>query len=239
MGYMPLMVNLKTVAVFGGERGEGLQKTQKLSVFADQVVVVPEADPGVPELVFPAGRLSEVKERLELTESRRVRVLPKRADLWSDQELQDLVAGCSFVVSDLTSRPENERISRICAQVGRPCTVVDTKDLSTVWFMSLAAAGSFTAAVSSGGRIAFFAARVREKIQKLLDDQAPQAPLWESLRDALPRENRLSGLNFLWKNTWFRLVMKIWGPKKAYTSGCKILKKKGFLSQNPDQKETV
>jgi siroheme synthase (precorrin-2 oxidase/ferrochelatase) len=167
---MPLMIDLKRVTVFGGERGEGLQKTQKLASFADELLVVCEAPVNQASIDLPAGPQSELKENLPLRSPRSVPVHPRRAADLSEAEIAALVTDRSFVVSDLEDREINQRIKAACDQLHVLCTVVDTKDLCSAWFMGLVRTDHLTVALSTSGAadpsatFSFFVPRLREAL---------------------------------------------------------------------------
>jgi len=167
---MPLMVDLKRVTVFGGERGEGLQKIQKLASFADELLVVPEARGQGATIDLPAGPQSELKENLPLAQARSVPVFPVAAGELDDETLGLLIRGRNFVVSDLVDRGINVRIKARADAEGVLCTVVDTKDLCSAWFMSLIRTDHLTVALSSAGAASptatssFFVPRLREAL---------------------------------------------------------------------------
>ena len=96
--YMPLNVDIKRCVVFGGEREEGLQKTEKMAVFADDLLIVPETRDAPDQIHLEAGPLQRVPESLSLSEPRVVPVAPEpaRAD-----NVADYVEGATFVTSDL------------------------------------------------------------------------------------------------------------------------------------------
>lgn len=177
MSHMPLMVDLKRVTVFGGERGEGLQKTQKLALFAEELLVVPEARGQGASIDLPAGPQSELKENLGLLEPRSVPVFPVSAGDLDDDALGLLIRGRNFVVSDLVDRRVNERIKARADAEGVLCTVVDTKDLCSAWFMSLIRTDHLTVAMSSAGTASptatasFFVPRLREALTPHVEAQ--------------------------------------------------------------------
>lgn len=177
MSHMPLMIELKRVTVFAGERGEGLQKTQKLASFADDLLVVPEVRGTAPSLDLPAGPQSELKENLPLAQPRSVPVHPVAAADLDDESLASLIEGRSFVVSDLVDRAVNERIKALADRFHVLCTVVDTKDLCSAWFMGLIRTDHLTVAVSSSGAASpsstssFFVPRLREALTPHVEAQ--------------------------------------------------------------------
>ncbi len=201
--YMPIMVDVQRVTVFGGERGEGLQKTQKLALFADEMLVVPEGPVGA-TIELPAGPQSELREKLTLPTPRSIPVHPRRAGDLSDDELRRLIAGRTWVVSDLENRGVNERIYRIAGEEHVLCTVVDTKDLCTVWFMSLVQTEHIKVAISSGAKVSFFAPRMREYLQPLVEARELEASVLAQIRSEHSRETRIQVLERLYADPHFR-----------------------------------
>ncbi len=206
--YMPIMVDIQRVTVFAGERGEGLQKTQKLALFADELLVVPEGSAGA-TIELPAGPQSELREKLPLPAPRSVPVHGKRAAELSDDELRGLIAGRTWVVSDLEDRGINERIFRIAGEEHVLCTVVDTKDLCTVWFMSLVQTEHIKVGISSGAKVSFFAPRMREYLQPLVERRELEASVLAQIRSEHPRETRVQVLERLYADPQFRSLADI------------------------------
>lgn len=202
--HMPLMVELKSVVVFGGERGEGLQKTQKLALFADELLVVPEARGQSLTIDLPAGAQSELKEKLLLKEPRSVPVYPKAADQLGPFELGRLLKGRSYVVSDVVDRKFNERLKSACDRRHILCTVVDTKDLCSAWFMGLIQTEHLTVAISSGGTISFFVPRLREYLTPLIEAKETEASVLSAYRGTVPKADREEALAALFADPEFR-----------------------------------
>lgn len=215
MSYMPLMVDMKRVVVFGGERGEGLQKTQKLALFADELLVVPEAEGVGATIELPAGAQSELKEKLLLPRPRSVPVHPRAAARLRWGELRRLVRDRTWVVSDLVDRRLNERIRAECRRQGVLCTVVDTKDLCSAWFMGLIQTEHLTVAVSSGGTISFFVPRLREYLTPLIEARETEASVLSTIRSSLAREEREEALGRLYANPEFRRLADAGTPYDA------------------------
>jgi len=202
--YMPIMVDIQRVTVFGGERGEGLQKTQKLALFADELLVVPETAMTARTIELPAGPQSELREKLPLPAPRSVPVHDKRAGELTDGELRVLIAGRTWVVSDLENRAINERIFRIAGEERVLCTVVDTKDLCSVWFMSLVQTEHIKVGISSGAKVSFFAPRMREYLQPLVERREVEASVLARIRGEHSRETRVQVLERLYADPRFR-----------------------------------
>ncbi len=216
--YMPLNVDIKKAYIFGGERGEGLQKTQKLGIFADEILVIAEefrtldemfmGNGQEREIIIPPGYPSELNEKLYLETQRRVPVHPVLA---RDMDLEGLLQPGPgvFVVSDLQDRKLNERISRLCQSRGILCNIIDTKDLCTVWFMSLIQTPSLSVAISSRGGAAFFSARLREELQPLIEDRDQVSRILTEVRASLPQgKDRLGVLEKIYKDWKFQRLVK-------------------------------
>jgi siroheme synthase-like protein len=209
---MPIMVDIQRVTVFGGERGEGLQKTQKLALFADEMLVVPEGHVAAETIELPAGPQSEVREKLPLPTPRSVPVHPQLAEQLSDDELRGLITGRTWVVSDLENRGVNERIFRIANEEHVLCTVVDTKDLCDVWFMSLVQTEHIKVGISSGATVSFFAPRMREYLQPLVEKRELEASVLAQIRSEHPRETRAKVLERLYADPRFRSQVDAGAP---------------------------
>jgi len=210
--YMPLMVDIKRAVVFAGERGEGLQKTQKLALFADELLVVSEAPPSSPEIVIPPGKPSEVNENLVLKAERRVPVHPVRA---ADADLDALVAGATFVTSDLADRALNERIVAVAQKHHVLCNIIDTRDLCDTWFMSLIETDHLIAGLSTKAKATYYVTRLRKHLETKFVRWEKEAAFTAAARELLPRERRLPGLKALWASPWIRTVLRWRGPDAA------------------------
>ena len=210
--YMPLMVNIRRAVVFGGERGEGLQKTQKLALFADELLVVPEAPVATSTLVFPAGKLSELKEKLELPQQREVPVHPVVA---AKCDLDAVIRGATFLVSDLLDEHLNQQIAQAGERAGVLVNVIDTKPLCNTWFMSLIETPHLLAGLSTKGHAAFFSARLRKKLEPWFARQENEADFWIKVRQFLPPGSVLAALAPL-ENSWtLKLVRRALGHATA------------------------
>ena len=166
--HMPLMVNLRRVVVFGGERGEGLQKSEKLALYADAVLIVPESRPAAPYIEFPAGPVRFVAEKLAFKQTVQVPLAKQAATRWN---IGRHLRGADFVCSDLADRKLNEQISRLCARRGIRCNIIDTKDLGDTWFMSLIDVPGLLTGISSRGECAYAARAAREDLHETLEHQ--------------------------------------------------------------------
>ncbi|NNM53093.1 MAG: hypothetical protein HKM05_00025 [Spirochaetales bacterium] len=210
--YMPLMVNIRRAVVFGGERGEGLQKSQKLALFADELLIVPEAPMATSTLVFPAGKLSEVKEKLELPRQREIPVHPVVA---ADCDLEAVIRDATFIVSDLLDEHLNQRIAKAGERAGVLVNVIDTKPLCNTWFMSLIETPHLLAGLSTKGQAAFFSARLRKKLEPWFARQEKEADFWIKVRQFLPSGSVMATLSTL-ENSWtLKLVRRALGYSTA------------------------
>lgn len=224
--YMPLMIDIKKAVVFAGERGEGLQKTQKLALFAEELLVVSEADPASPTIVIPAGKPSELNENLILKAERRVPVHPVRA---ADADLDALIAGVTFVTSDLTDRSLNERIAAAARKHRVLCNVIDTRDLCDTWFMSLIETDHLIAALSTKAKATYYATRLRTTLEPRFVRWEKEAAYTAAARELLPSQSRLAGLKALWASPWVRFLLRWRGQAAALAYSRKKLKKEKFL----------
>jgi len=184
MGYMPLMIDLKRVVVFGGTEGEGRQKAEKLSLYAEEVLVVPERLPAPSELKFGPGRAQWSGENLVFDHELTVKVHGKAATIGS---VSRLVEGASFVCSDLRSRELNLHIVDVCKAKGIYCNVIDTKDLCNAWFMSHIDVPGMLVAISSKGGCAFYARTAREELEPEIARRGKISTILADFRAAYPK----------------------------------------------------
>jgi siroheme synthase (precorrin-2 oxidase/ferrochelatase) len=220
--YMPLMVDVKRAVVFAGERGEGLQKTQKLALFADELLVVSEAPPSSLEIVLPAGRQSELNEALALKAERRVPIHPVRA---ADADLDALIAGATFVTSDLADRQLNERIAAAARRHHVLCNIIDTRDLCDTWFMSLIETDHLIAGLSTKATATYYVTRLRRELEPRFVRWEKEAAFTALAREQLVPQRRFSGLKRLWASRWIRTVLRWGGPQAALRSSRKRIVK--------------
>jgi len=224
--YMPLMVDIQRAVVFAGERGEGLQKTQKLALFADELLVVSEAAPSSGEIVIPAGKPSEVNENLLLPAERRVPVYPLRA---AEADLDALIAGATFVTSDLTDRALNERIVAVAKKHHVLCNIIDTKDLCDTWFMSLIETDHLIVGLSTKAKATYYVTRLRKHLEPKFVRWEKEAAFTAAARELLPKARRFSGLKALWSSRWIRTVLRWRGPEAALNIAKKRINKENSL----------
>ena len=200
--YMPLMIDLKKVVVFGGERGEGLQKTEKLARYADDLLVVPEGCFEGEAILLDAGPLPHVGERLSLERERRIAVAAEPA---APANIERFIANATFVVSDLADRSLNELIFAVCRSRGILCNVIDTKELCSVWFMSLVDTPHIIAAISSKGECAYYAKQTRIELEGELDRRAPVAAILADIRPRIrPGARRAQILEAVYRDRDFQ-----------------------------------
>jgi siroheme synthase-like protein len=230
---MPLMVDLKKVVIFGGERGEGLQKTQKLSFFTDELLLVPEVSTDQERLLIPKGRPSELKEKLIRTEERWIPIHPQAA---KDADLESLISQANFVVSDLSDPLLNEEIFAIATRHGVLCNVIDTKPLCNTWFMSLLQTDHLLVGLSTKGQAAFLSAQLRQKLQPWIERQDKRARFWVELLAQLNTEGRKSELAALRSSSSLRFLLAVFGPRTAQRWAQHLLHRRGFLCKTPSSK---
>ena len=219
---MPLMVDVGKVVVFGGERGEGRQKAEKLSCFSDRVLVVPESAGGESELVFGPGQPSLLNEQLRGDEIRRVPVAAEAASL---ANIGQFVEGCRFVCSDLQDDGLNREIVRQAQQRGILYNVIDNKALCNVWFMSLIDNPSCVVGLSSNGSCAWYARRMREELTPEFARRSREAVIFRELRDLL-RERRqpqyVDVLDRIYSDRRFRRLIRRSRWEKARSRALRI-----------------
>jgi siroheme synthase (precorrin-2 oxidase/ferrochelatase) len=209
---MPLMVDVKRAVVFGGERGEGLQKTQKLAFFADELLVVPEGVLDASEIVLPPGRPSEVAEKLFLKTERRIPIHPVRA---ADADLDTLIAGATFVTSDLVDRNLNEKIAQIARRHHVLCNIIDTRDLCDTWFMSLVETDHLIAGLSTKAQATYYVTRLRKELEPKFQRWEREAAFTAEVRNLLPPQGRLAALQTIWNSPLVRWALRWRGPAAA------------------------
>ena len=219
--YMPFMIGLNRVLVFAGERGEGLQKSEKLALFADEVYVIPEIHPreiikdeapydkDTQSFVFKPGPVRWVKEKLIFKKEVLAKVHPVSANTLAKNffKFRKLIKSANYICSDLSDRKLNERIHKICTKLRIRHTIVDTKDLSDTWFMSIIDAGSLLTAISTRGGVAYFARKTREELESLIQERGEMAQILADFRALIPREKREEALEAIYHDERFRELM--------------------------------
>jgi siroheme synthase (precorrin-2 oxidase/ferrochelatase) len=240
-GYLPMMLGLRSVVVFGGESGEGLAKAEKLALYAPRVRVVPAVDAaglaalaaGCPELYqsdsgrdwrlrFPAGPVRHIEERLEFPEERSALIDTQNAEWYlapgREAELAALLADVDFVCISLDAEAWNETLHRACAAAGIRHVAVDKKPWSDTWFMSLVDSGSLVAGLSSRGASPFYLKQMRRELEEGFPSRARLAAALQAvgrgLLAGMDREARLSALEAVYHDPDFRRLAKT-GPADA------------------------
>lgn len=199
--YMPLMIDIKKAVVFGGERGEGLQKIQKLAVYADELLCVPEAPTASP-IVLEAGVQPLTEPTMILPARRLVPVAPEPASL---ANFATYCQGATFVSSDLLDRTLNEAIAAWCQEHGVLCNIIDTKDLCNTWFMSLIRHDHLQVAISSQGGCAFYSAQTRRELEPKLAWRNEVSRLLTALRLRVKKPaDRYDVLAYVYKDWHFQ-----------------------------------
>lgn len=180
--YMPFMIDVRRAVVFGVERDEGLQKTEKMAVFADELLVVPESEDAPPEIVLEAGSLNRVPESLSLDERRRVPVADRPA---SKESIDEFVEGATFLTSDLEDESLNRSIQEACEKRNILCNVIDVKELCDTWLMSVIDEPNMIAEISSKGGCAFYSQRTRIELEKQFQKRSEVSEIFTEMRDHL------------------------------------------------------
>lgn len=180
--YMPFMVDVRKAVVFGGERDEGLQKTEKMAVFADELLVVPETSEAPGEIRLEAGPLERVPESLSLDEPRTVPVAEEPA---TKQNVSGYVDGATFVTSDLEDPDLNSAIYRAAKDKNVLCNIIDVKEKCNTWFMSVIDTPNMIAGLSTKGGCAFYAQRTRIELEEEFETRSEVSRLFTDLRDEL------------------------------------------------------
>jgi siroheme synthase (precorrin-2 oxidase/ferrochelatase) len=183
--YMPLMIDLQKVVVFAGEREEGLQKTEKMAVFADDLLVVPEDDSAPSEIHLEAGPLNRVPESLSLEKPRTIPVADQPA---TADNIEQYVEGATFVTSDLDDEQLNERIAEVCDDHNILCNIIDVKELCDTWLMSVIDAPNMIAGISSKGGCAFYSQRTRIELEDDFRHRSEVSRVFTELRGETTEE---------------------------------------------------
>jgi precorrin-2 dehydrogenase/sirohydrochlorin ferrochelatase len=183
--YMPFMIDVSRAVVFGGERDEGLQKTEKMAVFADELLVVPESTEAPSEIVLEKGPLNRVPESLSLDETRRIPVADQPA---SEETLGDYIEGATFVTSDLEDESLNRSIQEACEERNILCNIIDVKELCNTWFMSVIDEPNMIAGISSKGGCAFYSQRTRIELEEQFRKRSEVSNVFTEMRDHLREE---------------------------------------------------
>mgnify|MGYP006425682579 CR=1 FL=1 len=177
--YMPLMIDIKKCVVFAGEREEGLQKTEKMAVFADELLVVPEDESAPSSIRLEAGPLDRVPESLSLKEVREIPVADKPA---TAENIGTYIEGATFVTSDLEDRALNQMVADECEQRNILCNIIDVKELCNTWLMSVIDTPNMIAGLSTKGGCAFYAQRTRIEMEEEFENRSEISRIFTELR---------------------------------------------------------
>lgn len=215
--YMPFMVDVKRAVVFGGERDEGLQKTEKMAVFADELLVVPESEDAPSRIELDAGPLNRVPERLSLDEPRSIPVADEPA---SFESIPEYVSGATFVTSDLEDPSLNTRIYNVARTENILCNIIDVKEKCDTWFMSVIDTPNMIAGISTKGGCAFYSQRTRIELEEEFDRRSDVSRLFTDLRDHLrPDQCNLCALNVVYEDEEMQQLMEERDWEKAREVG--------------------
>lgn len=204
--YMPFMVDIKKAVVFGGERDEGLQKTEKMAVFADELLVVPEDDQAPDSIRLEEGPLRRVPESLELKEDRIIPVADSTADA---SNIEKFIEGATFVTSDLEDESLNQAITKSCQERNILCNIIDVKELCDTWFMSVIDEPNMIAGLSTKGGCAFYSQRTRIELEKDFEHRSQTSRVFTELRDRLREDQcNLCALTVVYEDETIQDLMK-------------------------------
>ena len=221
---MPMMVNIRRAVVFGGDRGEGLQKAEKIAFFTPDLLIVPEGNSAPAEFVFGPGRETWLHEDLLLAEDLVVPVAPRRASL---RNYKKYIRGRDFVCSDLRNPELNAAISAYCRRKGILCNIVDVKDLCSVWFMSVVHQPKLVVGLSSNGGCAYYARKMREELTEEFKQRSGMSEVLTVLRNELAEKIRPSSakipiLDKVYYNDEFRSLVAAGSLDQALALGRQI-----------------
>lgn len=180
--YMPFMINVQRAVVFGGEREEGLQKTEKMAMFTDELLVVPETDDAPDTIELDAGPLQRVPESLSLDEPRSVPVASEPAE---SGNLAEYVGNATFVTSDLEDEALNKELYELCRERNVLCNVIDVKEQCDTWFMSVIDVPNMIAGISTKGGCAFYSQRTRLELEKEFQERSEASRVFTEMRGEL------------------------------------------------------
>lgn len=183
--YMPFMIDVQRAVVFGGEREEGLQKTEKMAVFADELLVVPESEEAPETIELDAGPLRRVPESLSLDEPRSVPVASEPA---RSGNLGEYVGDATFVTSDLEDEDLNQELYELCRERNVLCNVIDVKEQCDTWFMSVIDVPNMIAGISTKGGCAFYSQRTRIEMEEQFEHRSEVSRVFTEMRENLREE---------------------------------------------------
>lgn len=225
--FMPVIVDIKKAVVFGSDRPEGRQKTEKLSLFADELILVPTHSVDYSSLCIPSGKLQNCAENLVLPNERNIPVISKGWIGLSEQEIDDLISSATYVVSDLSDQSANRLIHRKCLDQGILCTVIDNKEFSNTYFASLIHKPPLTVSLSTSGSCAFYARKCREELELEFANRQLAAEVLTDLRAEIPGgKKRKDLLELIYADNQFKNALENQNRNKAVEIGRHIWKSK-------------
>lgn len=114
-------------------------------------------------------------EGLRLAAHPAVRLLPRACG-------EDDVRGCALAFAATDRREENARIAALCARLGVPCNVADSREESAFLVPAAARRGDVCAALSTGGASPALARIWRKELEGWLEPRVRAAALLGRLR---------------------------------------------------------
>lgn len=170
MGCFPLYVDIsnKNCVVVGGG-STAARKIEKLLLFNAKVTVI-------------APDICE-----EITKSKDIKIIKRK---FEDSDLK----GAFIVVGATDDDKTNSRISQICREKNIPVNIVDDPQNCSFYFPSIVRKNNITIAVSTDGKAPLIAGFLREKIEKIIDDDLMMifenlAECRKKIRNVFPEEN--------------------------------------------------
>ncbi len=146
MGYFPLYVDIsnKNCVVVGGGN-TAARKIEKLALFNAKITVI-------------APKISD-----EILKIKNIKILKRE---FEDSDLN----GAFIVIGATDNKNLNSKISQICRQKNIPVNIVDDPKNCSFYFPSIVRKNNITVAVSTDGEAPLIARFLREKIEKIIDD---------------------------------------------------------------------
>ena len=170
MGYFPLCVDIsnKNCVVVGGG-STAARKIEKLLLFNSKITVI------APEICEEISKMKNIK-------------IIKRK--FEDNDLE----GAFIVVGATNDNKINRQISQICRQKNIPVNIVDDPKNCSFYFPSIVRKNNITVAVSTDGEAPIIARFLREKIEKIIDDDLIEisenlAECRKKIRNEFQKEN--------------------------------------------------
>lgn len=199
------MIDLEKVVVFGGEREEGLQKTEKMAVFADDLLVVPEDDSAPSSIHLDAGPLHRVPESLSLDEPRTIPIADEAAH---SDNIGDYIEGATFVTSDLEDEALNEQIAEECDERNILCNIIDVKELCNTWLMSVVDTPNMIAGLSTKGGCAFYSQKTRIELEAEFEQRSKVSRVFTELRgETLEEQCNICALDAIYEHDDIQTMM--------------------------------